>query len=185
MASPFTDRLPRDFFDDAAPFKIDGVYCKLIPLTQCQFSLVWLEDYLWLSKNTWSAVWSKFTKTFYAQRLIRIDGRNNQLKMHRAVLGLKRGDKRHGDHEHGVTLDNRRNKLRASTVSQNACNRKVRSDNTSGFKGVALHGNVYQANIMVGGKNRFLGSRSTAEAAHRELYVPAALELHGKFTRVL
>ena len=42
----------------------------------------------------------------------------------------------------------------------------------------------YRARIGVGGKMVTLGVRKTAEAAHRELYVPAALKLHGEFARV-
>jgi hypothetical protein len=44
------------------------------------------------------------------------------------------------DHCDGDGLNNRRSSnLRKATRGQNACNAKTRDDNTSGFKGVALH----------------------------------------------
>ena len=58
----------RPIIDDAVPFKIEGVYCRLIPLTQGQYAIVWESDYRWLMQWKWFAYWSPKTKTFYAIR---------------------------------------------------------------------------------------------------------------------
>lgn len=190
MATPSTKRLPRNFFDDAVPFKCDGVYCKLIPLTQGQFALVWLEDYVELSKVRWGAQWDSKMQSFYATRALTLEnGRKTVLSMHRQILGLKYGDKRQGDHAFGCTLDNRRfigekSNVRISSRSQNLCNQRCQKTSTTKFKGVSEDKGMYRARITRDGKCRYLGTRKTAEAAYRELYVPAALKLHGEFARV-
>ena len=190
MPTPLTKRLPRDFFDDAMPFKCDGVYCKLIPLTRGQFALVWLEDYAALSAFRWGAQWDAKMGSFYAtRRVMTAEGKSTIISMHRKILDLGFGDRQQGDHSFHVTLDNRRfigdkPNLRIASHSQNGCNQKRSSVNSTGFKGVTEDRGMYRARIGKGGKMKYLGARSTAEAAHRELYVPAALELHGEFARV-
>ena len=192
MPTPLTQRLPRDFFDTAEPFKLDGVYCKLIPLTRGQFALVWLEHYERLSKETWCAQWNPCTRSFYAARQKKISGRRVNLcfLMHREILGLAHGDKRQSDHALHVTLDNRPfagevANLRIASQEQNKCNKRKYRNNLSGFKGIRLTASgKYEARIRKNGILRGLGHRDTAEAAHRELYVPAALKLHGEFARV-
>lgn len=56
------------------PFKIDGVYCMLIPLSGGQFSIVDATDYQWLSQWRWTASWSPVIRGHYALRKERIDG---------------------------------------------------------------------------------------------------------------
>ncbi|MGA7885235.1 MAG: hypothetical protein WCA44_05785 [Acidobacteriaceae bacterium] len=189
MAAPLTKRLPRDFFDDAAPFKCDGVYCKLIPLTQGQFALIWLEDYSALSVFRWGAQWDAKMGSFYATRALCTEDRKRKvISMHRQILGLGFGDARHGDHAFHVTLDNRRfigdkPNVRIADHSENGCNQKRSNINSTGFKGVTKDRDTYRARIGKNGKMKYLGARKTAEAAWRELYVPAALALHGEFAR--
>lgn len=190
MATPSTKRLPRNFFDDAVPFKCDGVYCKLIPLTQGQFALVWLSDYLILSRSRWCSRWDRKMRSFYAIRRIKLSYRKTTvISMQREILGLKYGDKRQGDHAFGCTLDNRRfigekPNLRISSRSQNLCNQRCQKNNTTKFKGVSEDKGMYRARITKDGKCQYLGARKTATAAYEELYVPAALKLHGEFARV-
>jgi hypothetical protein len=38
----------RPVIEEAQPFKLDGIYCRLIPLTQGQYAIVWASDYEWL-----------------------------------------------------------------------------------------------------------------------------------------
>jgi hypothetical protein len=108
--------------------------------------------------------------------------------MHRQILGLEKDDPRQGDHkEPRNTLDNRRKNLRiAPSQSENNYNQRKHSNNTSGYKGVTYHiqTKAWMAQIQVNGKYIYLGYRDTAEAAWRELYVPAALKYHGEFARV-
>jgi hypothetical protein len=100
--------------------------------------------------------------------------------MHREILGLKKGDIHTGDHRNHDTLDNRRSNLRIATRVEQQRNKRKNSKNTSGFKGVYPKNKGYAAAIKVGGKQIYLGTRKTAEAAH-VLYREAALRLHGEF----
>lgn len=63
--------------------------------------------------------------TIYAYANIRDeDGKWQVISMHRLILGLKRGDKRKGDHINGDGLNNQRSNLRATTNQDNCRNRK-------------------------------------------------------------
>jgi hypothetical protein len=72
------------------------------------------------------------------------------------------------DHFNGDRSDNRLANLRAATRSENLQNhRRTRSDNTSGVTGVFWNTrhNKWQANIMLNGRNKYLGIFAEKEAA--------------------
>lgn len=150
-----------NFFDDAAPFKIDGVYCKLIPLTKGFFAIVDAQDYTSLSKKKWLAWTSTQGRSTYAAHVFTDkDGRYRVVLMHREILELAEGDPLQGDHvEHGETLDNRRKNLRIATHAENQHNRRMYRKNKTGFKGVTWHSRVkqYQARIRINGVGVHLG----------------------------
>ena len=88
----------------------------------------------------------------------------------------------HVDHINGLGLDNQRHNLRVATLSQNCANRKKRSDNTSGFKGVLFKKDCQRwlAQIMIGGKRKLLGThKNPVDAA--KAYDLAASELFGEY----
>lgn len=178
-------RNSRPNLDGAAHFKLDGHYCRLIPLGNGLYTIVWEEDYDWLSRHVWGATWCKKTNSYYATRAWVVEGRHYKTSMHRQILGLKPGDKRQGDHiRSGDTLDNRRDRLRICTNTENQQNRRTQVRNTTGFKGVSKRykGNSYEAHIRVGGILKYLGCRRTAQAAHEELYLPAAAHYFKEFS---
>ena len=158
-----------------------------IPLTKGQVAKVSPEDYEALSAKKWHAHWNSHTKSYYAARNERgVDGKWHVLLMHRLIKGFPFMDARQVDHEDLDTLNNQRWNLREADKHQQQQNHRRRKDNSTGFKGVDFRraNSNYRARIGVGGKMVTLGVRKTAEAAHRELYVPAALKLHGEFARV-
>lgn len=117
-----------------APFKIDGVYCRLIPLNHGQYAIVDEADYNSLAMFKWFARRAKNTDTYYAVRNVKMpDGSYKTLLMHHQILGIRRID--HADAHN--TLDNRRKNLRSANASQNGGNRRKNKNNTSGFKGVS------------------------------------------------
>lgn len=93
------------------------------------------------------------------------------------------------DHINGNCLDNRRENLRICSYSQNSCNKKVRTDSKSGFKGVCQRGKRYQAYIGDPGtpalkkRNIKLGTYNTAiEAA--AAYDKKAVEFYGEYAKI-
>ena len=177
----------RPIAEEAIPFKINGYYCRLIPLTQGQYAIVWESDYKWLMQWKWYARWNPGMQCFYASRKEIINGKMQTIQMHRQILGLAFGDPRTGDHfESGNGLLNTRDNLRVATFADNAHNHRKSRANTSGYIGVRFHrpSGLYVAFIVVNNETKYLGYRKTAETAWKELYVPAAHKYHGEFARV-
>ncbi len=155
---------------------------KQIPLTQNKFALVDDEDYQELSLFKWCAV--RRRTTWYAVRGGSRDesGKQKSFLMHRAILGLKKGDKLESDHRDHNGLNNRRSNLRLCTHSQNCMNRKLQKDVTSKYKGVCWNKkrNKWTAEIRKDGKKHYLGCfDSEIEAA--KVYDKRATELFGEF----
>ena len=135
-------------------------------------------DYPALSKYRWCIDKS----SGYVVRSEVIDGRSKKIYMHREIMGLKRGDLRQVDHEFLPRTDNRRANLRVCSQGENLLNKRVRTDNKLGLKGVHLHKSTgkYRAAIWRSGRRTDLGLFQTAELAHLA-YCAAADKLHGKF----
>lgn len=86
------------------------------------------------------------------------------------------------DHINRVRADNRWCNLRLATRTQNSGNEGLRSNNTSGYKGVTLdvRSGLWRAQIRLNGKKTNLGRFETKEeaaAAHDE----AAIKSFGEF----
>lgn len=89
------------------------------------------------------------------------------------------------DHVNGDGHDNRIDNLRRASQSENSQNRRVRSDNQIGLKGVQLRPNgKWRARIFLRGKSVNLGHFATAEEAHRA-YAREAAAQFGEFARPL
>lgn len=88
------------------------------------------------------------------------------------------------DHIDGNRSNNKYKNIRVATRSQNKMNTKLRSDNTTGVKGVYFCNRTkkYQAQITLNGKNKYLGRYKTLKEA-RAAYCNAARELFGEFAR--
>ena len=88
------------------------------------------------------------------------------------------------DHINGIKHDNRLINLRVATPAQNAHNAKLRSDNTSGCKGVSFNKRTekFVANICINNEQLFLGLFDTLEEADKR-YKEEADKLHKEFAR--
>jgi hypothetical protein len=152
---------------------------KIIPLTYGQNALIDTADYEWLNQWHWYAHWAPCIKSFYALRHDPLD-HSKTIPMHSFILGCTGGDE--GDHKNHDTLDNRRDNLRKSTASQNRINRRMYSNNTSGFIGVTWHKRIRKwcATISLNGSQTSIGYFSSIEeAVHAR--DKAAKILHGEF----
>jgi hypothetical protein len=176
--------IDRPIIEDALPFKIDGVYCRLIPLSQGQYTIVWESDYRWLASRNWYAFWCKETHSYYAVSWTIVEGKRIQLRMNRELLGIPPYDHRIGDHKNGVTLDNRRSNLREVDWNQNAINRKLRSNNKSGVKGVSWCSitSKWHVEITTYGKKLSLGRFAEFDKAC-DIRTEAEQKYHGEFAR--
>lgn len=85
------------------------------------------------------------------------------------------------DHENNNGLDNRWSNLRDCTSSQNACNRKLQVNNTTGVKGVTIENHKYRARVSLDGVRYTVGLFDTIEKAKTEIEV-FRNKLHGVFS---
>ena len=158
---------------------------KIINLTQGFSTIVDDDDYKLLSKFKWMAFVCEHT--VYAARKTYINKKNRHFFMHRFILGLGNdgSDKSiEVDHINGSGLDNRKVNLRPCTSQQNKFNKRNRSDNKSGYKGVSWFQkrNRWISQIQMSGRNMMIGRfKDKIEAA--KSYDNKARELFGDFAR--
>ena len=121
------------------------------------------EDYDKIKNICWS-----YNASGYVVGLL--DGRGTMVRLHRLVMGFKDKSTPIIDHivhnksnEH--KYDNRKCNLRIVTSSQNAMNKYIQSNNTSGFPGVCFDTsiNLWKAYIKINGKRKYLGSSHNKE----------------------
>lgn len=133
------------------------------------------EDYDRVTRWTW---YGRMTKS--GPYIFRTDGK---ISLHRFLLGLGPDDP-DVDHKNGVTWDNRKENLRLATVPENAANARLRSDSTSGFKGVSrVHSGRYRAAATYRGHQVWLGTFDTPEEAS-EMYDAVQWSMHREYAKV-
>jgi hypothetical protein len=152
-------------------------------LTQNQTTIVTNNDFEWLSKWKWHALWNKKTRSFYAVRYGLVNGKYKTIYMHRVILDAPTGVE--SDHINCLTHDNRRSNLRLATHAENGYNRSRQRNNTSGYKGVcwdkAHH--KWLAQIKLNYKNIYLGYYDDSRDAAL-IYDCAAKKLYGRFAKI-
>jgi hypothetical protein len=178
-------RLPSQYVD-AAPFKIEGVYCRLIQLNRGMYAIVDADDYERLAHWRWYAWRNPRTGHYYARRNgSRLLNEPCAVLMHREVAGLSFKDGLTVDHiEIMATLDNRRKNLRVATYGQNAVHSRKPRNNVSGFKGVSFHphSGLWRSRVHVDGVERTTYHETKLEAyAARRL---SSAKYFGEFANV-
>lgn len=107
-------------------------------------------------------------------------------KVHRIIWLMQTGDWPKGDVDHidGNGLNNKWDNLRDVTHSQNLMNAAVRSDSTTGYKGVSYDKSRerWYAYINIDGKRKMLGRHKTLQEAVQARQ-DAESQLFGEFAR--
>lgn len=84
------------------------------------------------------------------------------------------------DHKDGNGDNNIWANIRSASDSEQSANRKIQSNNTTGYKGVKKNGSGYMARIHFKGIETYLGTYTTAEEAYK-VYCEEAKKIHGEF----
>ena len=147
-----------------------------------KYAIVDDSDYGWLNQLNWTYLKhpegneSAFRKEWPS---------NKTIYMHRLIMNAPEGLE--VDHINRNRLDNRRCNLRLATRSQNAFNKGLQSNNTSGYRGVyyfpyGMRTRRWLAKIKVNGRYKNIGFYETpAEAA--AAYKKEAVKIFGDFAR--
>jgi len=135
--------------------------------------------------------WFAMRSGYAARTLKTVKGKRTAPDMYMAVVILERKIGRsllpgeECDHIDVDPCNNRRDNLRVATRSQNAANRKIQSNNTSGYKGVISDPNVpgkFRATVKHMNKTYVMGYFDTPEEAYAA-YCEGSKRLHGEFAR--
>jgi hypothetical protein len=149
---------------------------KQIQLTKGKFATVDDEEFTELSKCKWHC--STIAGNLYAARK---DKFRRTIFMHRVITNAEAGFD--VDHVDGDGLNNIKSNLRVCTHSENSRNQRIRSNNTSGFKGVSRLRKLWDACIYLDGKTVHIGRYSTPIDAARA-YNASAIKHFGPFARL-
>ncbi len=137
---------------------------RRIKLTRGKYAIVDDSDFDWLNQWKWCAL--KAPNKYYAVRMCGV-------RMHREIMGLKKGDGTEVDHRNGKGLDNRRENLRV-------CSRSENMQNLRKYQGVCMGVSCQKwlAYITKNGKQINIGRYLTRKEAGIA-YDKKAIELFG------
>ena len=140
------------------------------------------DDWEMVSKFTWSRFGDKRSPYFHAYAGVECK-KQRFISLHRLIAKASPNDI--VDHISGNTCDNRKCNLRLCTRKENAMNMRLKSNNTSGYKGASWIKKLqkWTAHIKVDGKVIYLGLFDTAELAY-SAYCEAAKKYFGEFARL-
>ena len=154
-----------------------------IYLTQGQKTIVDKDDYEFLSKHKWCAIYSKKRGDYVAvTRTECINCKKRTVYMHREIMRPLKN--LHIDHINHNPLDNRKNNLRICTPTENQWNRKGanKNNNTSNYKGICydLYHKSWKSSIGYHNKSLHIGyfkNKNEAVVAYNQV----AIEKYGNY----
>lgn len=146
----------------------------ILQLTKNKITILDLEDYKVHSKNKWCYCPNGSAVRRY---------KNKILYLHREITKCPTGME--VDHINGDRLDNRKINLRIVTHADNIKNQKIKSTNSTGYKGVSFYKREkrYVARITNNKKTRILGYFRKAEDAY-EAYCKGSRKHHKEYGKI-
>lgn len=173
--------MPNQFTSRRPAIHVIGPSIAYIDLRNGHYALIDSDDAPLIDKWCWKPIFPSKNKNWYACRNHRVS-REKQICMFMHAFLLPGDQKR--DHINGNGWDNRRANLRFASNSQNAINSRIRSDNTSGFKGVHWDSQrgKWAARLYADGRQIDFGRFSSIEQAVAA-YKSGAEKFHGVFAR--
>lgn len=114
-------------------------------------------------KYSWCAAFLIEPKDYYAHSTVYkglVNGvpKNTTIGLQCFILGLEGKDGFYVDHINHNSLDNRKENLRVTTMTNNTRHRgSINSNNTSGYRNISLINKKYTVQLQVDGKNKILG----------------------------
>jgi len=155
---------------------------RFIPLSRGKYTIIDDADFEVVNQFKWSYDHHERCDG-YAIRVIKSAGQpQRSLYLHRFLLGARPGQV--VDHINYNGLDNRRSNIRLCMQAQNIHHSRMRSTNTSGYRGVYWNKKskkwLAQIRVGPGKKRRFLGLFTDAVEAAKA-YDAVAREEHGEF----
>jgi hypothetical protein len=161
------------------PIRIEGDVAY-VTLTRGYEAIIDAADVPLVEGVNWYA--NNLPHTVYCLNRSQNETKKTTIRMHRVIMGDPDGFQI--DHIDGDGLNNRKSNLRLATRSENARNRRINKNSTSGLKGASWveSRKRWRAEIRADGKQIHLGYFNTPEAAHAA-YVAASEKMHGEFAR--
>ena len=140
------------------------------------------EDLPFFKSKKWNIHKASKSNTGYVYTWICENGIVNMMQMHRLLMGVHGDSTYVVDHIDHNGLNNKRSNLRLCLYAENSWNQQIRKNNTTGYKGVSLKGeiNKYYARIMKNYIPQDMGCYKTPEEA-AVAYDIAALHLYGEY----
>lgn len=155
---------------------------KQIPLTNGMSAMVDDEDFDRTMQFTWIAKQAPNRRNlWYAYRITgRIKRTNTQVQwLHHFIQGIKSQT----DHRDANGLNNQKSNLRLCNHSQNAANRRLNSNNSTGFKGVTFYRGKFIVQLGRRGPGKWIGSFDSSQEAAKA-YDNAAAKRFGEFAKL-
>lgn len=113
--------------------------------------------------------------------IICVDGKKYLASRLAFMYVLGRWPDPEADHRDKDRSNDRWSNLRDATHSQNNCNTTLRSDNTTGARGVRRMRNGWQVRVHTNGQCHYLGTYKSIEVAAR-VAAKARAKMHGDFS---
>jgi hypothetical protein len=161
------------------PIRIEGDVAYVL-LTKGYEAIIDADNAETVGLYNWYALENR--NSVYGVRRYVVDGEKYTSHMHRIIINAPCDMQ--VDHIDGNGLNNRKSNLRIATNSQNQHNARMRSDNTSGYKGVSFHkpSGLWQARLSVGGVCKSLGYFGCSVDAY-DAYCIGVKNYHAEFGR--